>query len=195
MNLSEDDFTTLSGLAAQAQKGDTEAYSDLLRQLYPFVLMVVRTKLGAAVDADDVTQECLLAVHKSLATYHPSRRLKPWIRAIIRYKIADYFRKLSRTNEREFVEELHSVTNDDLSANRSKEGQERDEVDLDALLVGLPESLRRPLVLTRLQGLSCSEAALQEGLSEAALRKRVSRAYKWLACEISRQREGERAEG
>ena len=44
------------------------------------------------------------------------------------------------------------------------------------LLASLPQTLREPLVLTKLGGLTGREAAQQLGVSEAALKVRVHRA-------------------
>ena len=185
---SELDFEALGALAGKAQQGDAQAYADLLRQLYPFVRRVIRFRLGAVVAADDVTQECLLGIHKSLQTYHPSRPLKAWVNAIVRYKVADHFRALSRKSEQMLIENIHGVTNDIPATNSEDEGH-GEAVDVEALLNTLPAPLRRAVTLTKLQGVAGAEAAAREGISETALRKRVSRAYKRLAKAARREME------
>lgn len=179
--LESDDFAELSALAARAQDGDSGAYEQLLRRLYPFVGAVVRARLGGVVAVDDVVQECLLAVHKSLATYQPSRSIRPWIMAIIRYKLADHFRELARRKEEQLLENRHPVTDEGSSANLQDERAPHGAVDIGQLVGDLPAPLRRAIVLTKLDGLTSAEAALKEGITAEALRKRVSRAYKALA--------------
>jgi RNA polymerase sigma-70 factor (ECF subfamily) len=177
----EEDFVELSALAEQAQAGDAEAYDDLLRRLYRLVGAIVRARLGAVVAVDDVVQECLLAVHKSLSSYRPSRSFRPWIMAIIRYKLTDHFRDLSKRNEQTLDERNLPVTDQDPAANAMGDGTREATEDVGELVAALPEPLRRAVVLTKLRGLSCTEVARQEGVSDAAMRKRVSRAYKKLA--------------
>jgi RNA polymerase sigma-70 factor, ECF subfamily len=189
--LDEADFAELSALAARAQEGDAAVYASLLERLYPLVTAVIRARLGAVVDVDDVTQECLLAVHKSLATYHPSRSLKPWLLAIVRYKVADHFRALGRRSVLVSLNDESTVTNGGARANSACEASTDPGIDVGTLIERLPEPLRHAVALTKLQGLSGEEAARRAGISEAALRKRVSRAYKELARLAERELERE----
>ena len=158
----------------EAQKGDAVAYESFLNLVYPYVRGIVRSRVGNWLDIDDITQECLLGMHKSLATYHPSKSVKPWLHAIVRYKLIDYFRAHARQRE--------VVTSPEIIERTGREedevgSEESSEVDVYRLLEKLPEPLRRAVMLTRLDGLSTEEAAKKEGIRPAALRKRVSRAY------------------
>lgn len=192
--LSEEDFADLSVLAARAQAGDTAAYDTLLRGLYPFVEAMIRSRLGSVVDVDDVVQECLLGVHKSLPTYLPGRSIRPWLMAIIRYKVADHFRFLARKKEQPLVENLDGVTNVGPATNSPDETRSDETVDVNMLINALSEPLRRAVVLTKVEGMSSAEAARREGISDAALRKRVSRAYTELAKAARRELEREHGE-
>ncbi|MCB0377874.1 MAG: RNA polymerase sigma factor [Bdellovibrionales bacterium] len=158
-------------MIAKAQGGDQQAYAELLELLYPYIQSVVRSKLGGMADSEDLTQECLIGIHKNLSTFQKDRPLKPWISAIIRYKAADYFRTRSKRNEQS-LDDL--VTNEELSTNSSTEPSAQD---VRTLLQALPDKLERALVLTQLEGLSYEEAAKKEGITEPALRKRISRGY------------------
>ena len=80
------------------------------------------------------------------------------------------------------------------SLERWDEGVDCVAEDVGELVAALPEPLRRAVVLTKLRGMSCAAAARQEGVSDAAMRKRVSRAYKKLAKAYKKleQQDGER---
>lgn len=175
------DFERVSGLAREAQAGDAAAYEAMLGMLYRYARNVIRSRLGSIADADDLTQECLVGVHKSLATYHPSRPIKPWVDAIIRYKLADHFRAWGRRREVALAGDAGDVTDGVFRANAEEDGVWTDEVDIRSLVKRLPAPLRRAVELTKMDGLSSAAAAVREGVSEAALRKRVSRAYRKLA--------------
>lgn len=170
-------ITNLSDLEQQlqilitpAQLGDKVAYSEFLNLLYPHIRTILRRRLNGLVDFEDLTQECLIGIHKNLASYHPSRPLKPWISAIIRYKVADYFRALAKK-----IEVTDILFDPNSTYENSKNEDQAHEVR--EWLGRLPSSLRRAVELTQLEGVSYSEAAIREGISEVALRKRVSRAY------------------
>lgn len=182
------DFELLGTLARRAQEGDSASYEILLKQLDTYVQRVLRARLGPVAELDDLAQECLLGMHHSLPSYHPSRSIRPWIRAIIRYKIADHFRAQSRRKEFPLSENMLEMANQPSWA-AGNSGVLLEEVDVHALLARLPVPFRRAVMLTKFEGLSCEEAALQENVSAAALRKRVSRAYRKLASLVEKELE------
>ncbi|HUG09912.1 MAG TPA: RNA polymerase sigma factor [Opitutaceae bacterium] len=175
------DFDRLGHLARQAQAGDIPACESLLGELYAYVRRILGARLGPFADLDDLTQECLLGMHKSLATYHPSRNIRPWVHAIIRYKVADHFRALVRRNETALPDELPDPAPTATSASHGSGDDSGTSTDIHELLRALPAPLNRAVVLTKIDGLSCEEAAKREAVSPAALRKRISRAYAQLA--------------
>ncbi len=182
------DFDRLGSLARKAQAGDGAAYESLLEQLYTHVRYVLMARLGHFSDLDDLTQICLLAMHRALPSYHPSRNLRPWVNAIIRYKIADYFRDLARQREFAQTEDMLEVANQAQVTEAAGSGLS-EQVHIHELLKQLPETWAKAVQLTKFDGLSCEAAAEQQGVSAAALRKRISRAYKKLAKLIEQERE------
>lgn len=176
----------------QAQQGDRQAYHQFLGAVYPYIKNIIRRKLGSQfVDVDDVTQECLIGLHHSLATYHPSRQLKPWLHAIVRYKIADYFRKNNKISQHESFDENNLVTNESVSANTTIEAglqtSQQASEQIGTILESLPPEQQRAIRLTKLEGLDYSDAAQQEGVSEATLRKRISRAFQAIMRQLERE--------
>jgi len=184
------DFSRLSSLAQRAQTGDAAACEELLQELYDYVQSVLAARLGRIADLDDLVQECLLGMHRSLASYHPSRDIKPWIHAIIRYKVADHFRALARRKESPLHDEIETPPAPVEAAGHEGNGM-LSRVDLRAIVNSLPEPLSRAVVLTKFEGHSTGEAARREGIAEAALRKRLSRAYGELARRVEKQMEAE----
>lgn len=171
------DFDQLGALARMAQQGDQAAYESLLEQLYTYVRRVLFSRLGNISELDDLTQICLLAMHRALPTYHPSRNLGPWVRAIIRYKIADHFRAQAR--RREFAQDQEML---DLASAHNDGGTGLvDQVNVHELMKQLPSTWAEAVRLTKFEGFSCEDAAKKQGVSSSALRKRVSRAYRKLA--------------
>ena len=152
-------------------------------RLYPYIKSILRKKLGDIVVQEDLTQECLIGIHRNLGTYHPSRPFKPWASAIIRYKVADYFRELSKRQE---------LSLDDGQKNVTEQAENPNLLIADEviqLLGKLPEKLKISLQLVHFEGCSYSEAAQRQGITEVALRKRVSRAYEQLRKEVLKSEE------
>jgi RNA polymerase sigma-70 factor, ECF subfamily len=120
-----------------------------------------------------------------LASYHPSQPIKPWISAIIRYKVADYFRQLSRKKEQYFKYSDIDVTNIADETNKYEESSN----DILEILNGLTVKYRRAIELTHISGLSYLEAAKKEKISEVALRKRISRGFSQIRKIVSKDME------
>lgn len=133
----------------------------------------VQQKLGDLIDCDDITQECLIGIHRSIETYDPGKDLKPWVLGIIKHKIADFFRQWERRKEVDLENRDFPVTKPDPATNTKTEEYER----VWSMVHQLPDPQKRALILTQVSGLSTPKASLEEGISEAAFRKRVSRAY------------------
>ncbi|MEO0369675.1 MAG: hypothetical protein AAF197_12990, partial [Pseudomonadota bacterium] len=62
-----------SDLALKAQQCDKKAYNELLKEVAQFTASVVAPKLANPDWVNDVTQDVLMSVHKSLHTYSPDR--------------------------------------------------------------------------------------------------------------------------
>lgn len=140
--------------------------------------------LGVPVDdADDVAQMALLRAWRSVAHLESPEpgRVCSWLDSIARNVAIDLARQRARRPEAEFDESV--------PAGASVAGEVEVRVLLDgalAALHGLPDSLREPLLLTVVDGLSTGEVADRLGIEPAAVRQRVSRARKAMnACRKS----------
>lgn len=159
----------LKQLIILSQNGDKKSYHKLLESIQEMASQTVKRKVFKPQDRDDVIQNCLLAIHKSLHTYDPSRPATSWVKSIIHYKIIDYIRSYVRLAQRELhLDQTQDVTIGEEETNyKQMEGLE--------ILNQLPESLRKPLILTKVDGLSTKEASQKMGIKENALRTRISR--------------------
>jgi RNA polymerase sigma-70 factor (ECF subfamily) len=158
-----------------AQRGDGEAYGKLLEELVPFVRGVVRGKLGADPQVDDVTQEVLLSIHTARHTFQPHRSLLPWVRTIARNAVIDWLRKRQRLAARS-----SDVDADELASGAPDPGSQRISPAILRALDQLPDSQRQAVVLLKVEGLSIAEAAERAGITEGALKLRAHRGYRGL---------------
>ena len=171
-----------------AQKGDTDAYRELLGAIQPMIRRIVRAKVRDEAAAEDVVQNALLSIHRGRRTYRAERPFGPWMRAITRNTIIDHFRERKRKGDREVelvVEEF---------ADEHEDSAETDTAlapELAAALAALPDSQREAVTLVQIEGLSVAEAALRAGVSAGALKVRAHRGYRALAKAL----EGARVEG
>src|SRR5216684_5041360 len=82
----------IAGLA-----GDEATYKELLRKLSGHLRAYFKGRLArigrGPVDAEDLMQEVLIAIHTRRHTYDPSQLFTPWLHAVARYKFLDYLRR------------------------------------------------------------------------------------------------------
>ncbi|WP_238946923.1 sigma-70 family RNA polymerase sigma factor [Seongchinamella unica] len=160
-----------SALMVSAQAGNESDYRQLLGELSALVSGYLHSRLGGYDFVEDCAQEVLVAVHEARHTYDGRRPFRPWLFAIIRYKSTDAIRR-AEVRGRHFGPQGSAVE-------PATSGPD-EELDEGRLLAQLPESLRLPLELTKIVGLSTAEAAQRLGISESALKVRVHRAVKRL---------------
>lgn len=160
-------------LARQAQGGDKRAYATLLREILPYIRSILSGSLANQDWVDDIAQEVLISVHKSLATYSADMPFHPWLRAIIQFRRTDFLRKHYKNRAlKEGVQHNaeifgHSVTNP-LGAGELK--------DIENALEDLPAKQKQIIEKTKIQGYSTKEVAEEMGMTESAVKVSVHRA-------------------
>ena len=161
----------------QGMEGNSQAYQAFLKGLSTHLRAFLRRRLSALPDdIEDLVQDILLAVHNQRHTYRPDQPLTAWVNAMARYKLIDLLR--SRSGR----ETLHDPIDDDMALFATNDHEAADaRRDVNKLLQQLPDSQRLPIVHTKLEGLSVTEAAAATGMSESAIKVGVHRGMKALA--------------
>ena len=167
----------LKPLWLRAQSGDDVAYREALRRIATRLRGYLRRRmLNLPDEVEDLVQESLLAVHLQRGTYDPTLPVSAWVTAIARHKLVDLWRRRGRR------EALHDVLDDvDEHALVAHQQDGQASRDLDKLLQDLPAVQRQAILLTKVEGLSITEAAAQTGASESAIKVQVHRGLKRLA--------------
>ena len=172
----------LRALLLQGMEGDAQAYQAFLKGLSTHLRAFLRRRLSALPDdIEDLVQDILLAVHNQRHTYRPDQPLTAWVNAMARYKLIDLLR--SRSGR----EALHDLIDDDMALFATNDHDAADaRRDVSKLLGQLPDNQRLPIVHTKLEGLSVTEAAAATGMSESAIKVGVHRGMKALAALMSK---------
>ncbi|MFP5462803.1 MAG: sigma-70 family RNA polymerase sigma factor [Gammaproteobacteria bacterium] len=167
----------LKPLWMRAQAGDEAAYRESLERIAARLRAWLRRRMqGVPDDVEDLVQEILLALHLQRGTWDPALPVSAWVLAIARHKLVDLWRRRGRREARNDV--LEEVDESLLSAAPDAGEARRD---LDRLLLELPEAQRQAILLTKVEGLSVSEASRRTGVSESAIKVQVHRGLKRLA--------------
>lgn len=164
----------LRSLMLASLEGDSASYRKLLlalsKQLRPYFAANLARFGRSNSEAEDLVQEALLAIHSRKHTYEASQPVSPWVYGIARYKLVDYLRRRKNAPELS-IEEIEEVGTSGHAAVEYG-------LDVQSLLSGLPEPMRRAVQLIKLEGASTLEAAKQAGSSESAVRVNAHRGVK-----------------
>jgi RNA polymerase sigma-70 factor (ECF subfamily) len=165
-------------LMRAANAGDETAYDRLLRSLAPSLRAGARRGLARAgvtdIDAEDVVQEILIAVHLKRRTWKESEPIGPWIWAIARYKLVDALRRRGRRVHLP-IEDF----DDRLIAQEPETNADRR--DVERHLGNLPARQREVIRSVALDGASIGQTAERLGMSSGAVRVALHRAVRALA--------------
>ncbi len=158
--------------AAAAQRGDKAAYARLLKDMIPYIRAVIGPGLANPDWVDDIVQEVLISVHRSLKTYDPAMPFKPWLRAVAKFRAADCLRRHYRSRGD------RQVSLDDLffqSSHVTETAVAGEWKDMEGALARLPQKHRAVLELMKIQGLTAAEVAARTGMSVSAVKVSVHR--------------------
>lgn len=160
---------------AAAARGDAEAWEALYDDLFPSVWKYVASRLPQdPAAAEDVVQDAFLAIVRALPRYREEGRFFGFTLAIVRQRLAAWFRARGRTPEPVPADLARLVSSEELPA----EALERVELRtlLRRALLTLSPRHRRALTLKYAKGLRFADLADDLGLSEAAAKSLVMRA-------------------
>lgn len=160
----------------RGQDGDQEAYEDLLTRLSALVRGFVRRRVGDTAWADDVVQECLVALHRARHTYDPARPFAPWLYAIAQNRLVDAL----RAQRRRMLRELHPDEHWPEPGRRATQERDALATDVRKAVAGLPDRQRQVIELLKFEDLSVREVADRLGMSESNVKVTAHRGYRAL---------------
>lgn len=177
--------------ALQAADGDTHAFAELVRRHQAAVLANCRYLTRSPDDAEDLAQEVFVKAFFKLESFEERARFGTWLQRIKVNHCLNFLRgrkgrAFVDANEPDVEPELRAP--DDPSADADAALlRER----IRAVLDSLPDSLRVPLVLCDVDGLTYKEIQDQLGLGLSAVKMRIARGReefrrRWQRIEVAR---------
>ncbi len=170
-----------ASLVALALQGRQQAFTALMRRHKDKTYRFIRAYVGDAEEAYDLLQETFVAAWSALSGFDTGRPFTTWLKRIALNKCRDWTRR--RKVRRFFFGAAKLETSPDIADptpspdTHLENALER----LELAIADLPPSLKEPLLLTAIEGLSHQEAAGLLGLSVKAVETRVYRAKLALA--------------
>ena len=175
-------------LAALALAGRQTAFAELMQRHREPIYRLIRGYVGDAEEALDLVQECFTSAYLNLDRYDQSRPMRAWLSRIAINKCRDWAR---RRTVRRFLLRAGALTREaaqvpDLTPPAADTVADREELErLWKAIAALPASLKEPLILRTIEGLSQAETAEVLGISEKAVETRLYRARSKLAAHRS----------
>jgi len=175
-----------AALVAQALAGRQGAYTHLMARHREAVFRLARNHVGGEADALDVTQEAFIAAFAALARYDPARPLRAWLLRIALNKCHDWARRRAVRRlfafARPFDEALDIA--DAAPDPEAALGSARGVAAIRAAIAALPATLKEPLILCAIEGVSQEEAAQILKISRKAIETRIYRARQKLSAQL-----------
>jgi RNA polymerase sigma-70 factor (ECF subfamily) len=163
----------LRGLMLAGLAGEAEPYRRLLDELSGRLRAYYARRAPPGIDAEDLVQETLIAVHTRRATYDAGQPFTAWAYAIARYKLIDALRR-GRLHLRAPAEAADALF---VPAGADAAMAARD---LERVMAELSPRTRDLIRATRIEGLSVREAAERHGITETAAKVAIHRGLKAL---------------
>jgi RNA polymerase sigma-70 factor (ECF subfamily) len=167
----------LRALIAEAQDGNVRAFELLISAHLPQVRRFARAFAASDADVDDLTQEALVKVYKSLRSFRFQAGFKTWLYAVVRNVFFDAARSRAG-RERSLEEPLETDhTQAPSGTEPADEGLAREEERqrLWRALRQLPPEFRTAVVLFDVEGHSYEEVAAIEDVPMGTIKSRLSR--------------------
>lgn len=162
----------LEDLARQAASGDARALEALLAAIRPDVLRRCTRVLPCSADAEDASQEALLAVARGIGTFAGRSRFTTWLYPVVAHSAFATYRRLRRTAREaglDVAPEAVDPTRVSVLAGTRLEVVEA----LERLRERQPHVVEA-VVLRDLMGLDYSEIAERLGLPLGTVKSRIS---------------------
>jgi RNA polymerase sigma factor (sigma-70 family) len=169
-------YNSMSGaeLMSLYQRGDIEAFNCLYDKYKSMVYGYLIKRVNIRTDVDEIFQDVFLRLHQSRSRYKSEFPFKPWLFAVLRNSLIDYFRKKGK--------EYNDVPLDSLETNPPAL-QYEDKYNIDGLLpkdAGLNKNQRQAIELRYGEDFSFEEIARRLETTSSNARQLVSRALKRL---------------
>ncbi|MHA6644242.1 sigma-70 family RNA polymerase sigma factor [Mesorhizobium sp. A623] len=153
----------LAALLRASIAGDERAYAAFLAEVASRVRGFARKRLSlGGIDAEDIVQETLLAIHLKRHTWRQDAAVLPWVFAVARFKIIDAFRRRGRAMEIDIADFSEKLAEPERQSVSSR--------DISRVIETLTPVQRTVVRAISVEGRSIAEAAKSVGMTEAAVR-------------------------
>jgi RNA polymerase sigma-70 factor (ECF subfamily) len=180
----------MDALIQRAKDGDARALEEVLRRYAPDVARIAHRMLGPSGDLDDVVQEALFQVARSLHGFQGHSKFSTWLYRVVSNVARMHLRAKASRPVLDFAEPNQLARSAASDATPEAEAERSDDVRaLYRCLDGLSEKKRTVLVLHDLEGVPAAEIARIVEVPLLTVRTRLFYARKELYAALARDPE------
>src|SRR5215207_7710595 len=174
-----------TALVCQALAGNRGAFGEIVGRYQSLICSMAYSATGNLGQSEDLAQDTFIAAWKQLPQLREQGKLRPWLCGIARFLIGKAMRKDHREPSHA-AESLDAVsgTASGEALPRERAMTREEEAILWRAIEQIPEIYREPLVLFYREHQSVEAVAAALGLSEDAVKQRLSRGRKMLQEEV-----------
>ena len=161
-------------LARRMAQGETTAFEEFVERYGSYLNRLARANTQSLTDAEDLTQEIMIAIARGISGFRGDSTLKTWsTRIALNLCLKHREQRGERTEPLEAVVEMHDRS--DGPAKRAEQSELSDR--LNGALGKLSEDHRQVVVLHEIQGLTYSECAGVLDVPIGTVKSRLSNAF------------------
>ncbi len=175
----------MSALVRAAQTGDEAAFERLVRRFHRQIHRWALVRTGDRDDADDVTQEALIRLHRHIGSFDGRSRFTTWLYRVTQTASLDLHRK--RVRRERLARKLRrepKIEAQDPQAERLTSDERRVSGLIRTFTAELSDRQREVFDLVDLQGFAAAEVSELLGLEAVTVRSHLFRARKTIRKKI-----------
>ena len=180
----------IAGIAQKAKEGDMNAFEQLYKEFSPQVYSVICSITHDEEESKDLTQACFISALENISSLKEPEKIKKWLIRIAANKSKDFLKKkkpaLLDTDDDYIIEDIIEEDPDSIPE-KSLELEERKK-EVNEMVDSLSEDKKLCLLLFYKHNMSIAEISDELGVSESAVKSRLSRARQDIAEEAEKRR-------
>lgn len=163
-----------------------QACEELIRRYYGILRQLVKYKVPAYADIDDIVQEILIKMITKIDQLRDPNKFKAWIQRIVYSQIYDNYRTVYPKHSSTAVQEENELLDAYLITQSSEEAilHKLEMSDIYDIILGFPSDNIKPFLLHHLNHLSYAEIAAVSCEKTTTIRGRIARSKAGLSKEL-----------
>jgi RNA polymerase sigma factor (sigma-70 family) len=180
-NMTSVEPLTDARLVAACLEGDRDAFGRIVERYQRLLCSLAYSATGSLSESEDLAQEAFVEAWRQLGALREPEKLRPWLCAILRFKVGRLRRADVREplRQAEMLEQAEGMPSGDEPAANITMSKEEHAI-LWSALERVPELYREPLILYYREHCSVEHVAAELDLTEDAVKQRLARGRKIL---------------